>query len=70
MMVVVGGIHSVWGAIIGAGLLTIMPEFLRTLKDFEILVYGAVLLIIMIFLPKGLIGGLEYILNKLIKLRN
>jgi branched-chain amino acid transport system permease protein len=67
MMVVIGGMHSVWGALIGAALLTIMPEFLRALKDFEIFVYGAVLLLIMIFLPRGLIGGLEYLFSRLIK---
>jgi len=67
MMVVIGGMHSVWGALIGATLLTILPEFLRALKDFEIFVYGAVLLLIMIFLPRGLIGGLEYLFNRLIK---
>jgi len=67
MMVVIGGMHSVWGALIGAALLTILPEFLRALKDFEIFVYGAVLLLIMIFLPRGLIGGLEYLFNRLIK---
>jgi branched-chain amino acid transport system permease protein len=67
MMVVIGGMHSVWGALIGAALLTILPEFLRALKDFEIFVYGSVLLLIMIFLPRGLIGGLEYLFNRLIK---
>jgi len=67
MMVVIGGMHSIWGALIGTVLLTILPEFLRALKDFEILVYGAVLLLIMIFLPKGLIGGLEYLFNRLVK---
>lgn len=67
MMVVIGGMHSVWGALIGAALLTILPEFLRALKDFEIFVYGAVLLLIMIFLPRGLIGGLEYLFSRLIK---
>ncbi|MDY7033006.1 MAG: branched-chain amino acid ABC transporter permease [Thermodesulfobacteriota bacterium] len=64
MMVVIGGMHNLWGALIGAGLLTIMPEFLRALKDFEILVYGAILLIIMIYMPKGLIGGLGYLFNR------
>ncbi|MFH1626333.1 MAG: branched-chain amino acid ABC transporter permease [Pseudomonadota bacterium] len=67
MMVVIGGMHSIWGALIGAGLLTIMPEFLRAFKDFDILVYGSVLLLIMIFLPKGLVGGLEYLFNRLIR---
>ena len=65
MMVVIGGMHSVWGALIGAGILTIMPEFLRAFEDFEILVYGAILLLIMIFLPKGLVGGLENLVERL-----
>ncbi|MFH2012828.1 MAG: branched-chain amino acid ABC transporter permease [Pseudomonadota bacterium] len=67
MMVVIGGMHSVWGALIGATLLTILPEFLRALKDFEIFAYGAVLLLIMIFMPKGLVGGIEYLYDRLVK---
>jgi len=54
MMVIIGGMASVWGAIIGAALITFLPEWLLFLEDFDILAYGLVLLLIIIFLPKGL----------------
>jgi branched-chain amino acid transport system permease protein len=55
-MVIVGGMSSVWGAILGAALLSILPEYLRTFGDYDILVYGAIILIIMMFAPEGLAG--------------
>jgi branched-chain amino acid transport system permease protein len=56
MMVVVGGMHSIWGALIGTILLTFLGnEWLYVFHDFDILVYGAILLAIVMFLPEGLV---------------
>ncbi len=55
-MVVFGGRFSLWGALLGTVVLTILPESLRVIKDYDILVYGVVLLLVMIFLPRGLVG--------------
>jgi len=56
MMVMVGGMHNIWGAILGAWLLTFLGnEWLHVFHDFDILVYGAILLAIVMFLPEGLI---------------
>jgi len=55
-MVVVGGMTSVWGAIIGAALLTILSEYLRVFHDYDILIYGSILLLLIMFLPQGLFG--------------
>ena len=57
-MVVVGGMASIWGSLFGASLLTILPEWLHVFSDYEMIVYGLVLMIIMIFLPQGLTRGL------------
>jgi branched-chain amino acid transport system permease protein len=56
MMIVIGGIGSLEGAIIGALLLTFAPEYLRVFKDFRMILYGALLVLLMIFIPGGLIG--------------
>ena len=63
-MVVVGGMTSVWGAIIGAALLTLVPEYLRAFHDYDTLIYGSVLLLIVIFLPQGLFGGIFGLVKK------
>jgi branched-chain amino acid transport system permease protein len=55
-MVVVGGSASLWGALLGAALLTSLPEFLTVLQDYEMVVYGAILILVMMFAPKGLAG--------------
>lgn len=57
-MVVIGGMASVWGALLGAALLTLLPEALHAFADFEMVVYGLILMTVMIFLPQGLTRGL------------
>ena len=55
-MVVIGGMSSVWGALMGTALLGLLPEVLRGFKDYDILIYGAILLLMMMFMPDGLFG--------------
>jgi branched-chain amino acid transport system permease protein len=59
MMVVVGGTETIWGAILGAAILTLLPEYLRGLEDFEVLAYGAILMAVLLFMPKGILEGLQ-----------
>jgi len=53
-MVVVGGIGSFWGPVIGASILTLLPEYLRAYEGLEVVIYGLILVAVMMFLPKGL----------------
>ena len=57
-MVVVGGMASVFGSIVGAAILTLLPQFLSAFKDWETVVFGVILIATMIFMPKGLISEL------------
>jgi len=52
---VVGGLPNVAGPILGAALLTALPEILRPLKDYRDIFQGAILLFVIIFLPRGLV---------------
>ncbi len=52
---VVGGLPNVAGPILGAVLLTALPEILRPLKDYRDIFQGAILLFVIIFLPRGLV---------------
>jgi branched-chain amino acid transport system permease protein len=58
-MVVLGGMGSLWGAVAGAVFLTGLPEILRAIEDYDILLYGGLLILCMIFLPGGLAEGAE-----------
>ena len=55
-MVAVGGMEHIWGAIVGTAVLTILPEYLRFFQDFDILIYGVILMAIMLLRPEGLYG--------------
>ena len=56
IMITSGGMGSLWGAVIGAAIFTLLPEFLKFFQDYDILVYGVVLMLMMMFLPDGLTG--------------
>ncbi len=58
-MVVLGGLGNMWGAFVGATLLTVIPELLRTVADLRLLIYGAVLILMMRVRPQGILGQLE-----------
>lgn len=57
-MVVVGGMASVYGSLIGAILLTALPQALATFEGWETVVFGAILMGFMIFLPRGIVPTL------------
>lgn len=54
-MVVLGGMASTFGAVVGAALLTLLPQLLSGIEDFEMVVFGLILMLTLIFLPKGLV---------------
>jgi branched-chain amino acid transport system permease protein len=53
---VLGGSNLVWGPILGAFLLTLLPEALRAASDYRMMIYGAILVLMMAFRPQGLIS--------------
>lgn len=59
VMVVLGGMTSVPGSIVGAFFLTVLPEFLRAFESIEILLFGGILVLCMMYLPDGLAGGFD-----------
>ena len=57
-MVVVGGLGSIYGSFLGAVILTMMPEFLRVFQDFDIIIYGLMLILMTMYMPGGLVSGI------------
>ena len=64
VMLILGGSSSIGGAILGAALLTLLPEVLRPLKNSYIMVYGAAVVAMIIFMPRGLVGLIEAFTNR------
>jgi len=58
IMVVFGGMASVFGAVVGAAVLTTLPQLLTVLKDYEMMVFGAVLIVTMVGFPQGIVPTL------------
>lgn len=58
IMVVFGGMASVFGAVVGAAVLTMLPQLLTVLKDYEMMVFGGVLIATMVFFPQGVVPTL------------
>jgi branched-chain amino acid transport system permease protein len=56
-MVILGGMGSVVGSIVGAVTLTVVPELFRQFHDYQDLAYGALLVALLIWRPQGLLGG-------------
>lgn len=64
-MVVIGGLGSIYGSFLGAALLTLLPEFLRFMQDYDIIFYGLLLVLMIMFMPGGLVRGLPALFMKI-----
>ena len=58
-IVVLGGMGSIVGVIIGALILILLPEYLRAFSDYRMLAFGALLVIMMVFRPQGIIANVR-----------
>jgi len=66
MIVVLGGMGSMMGSIVGATVLTSLPLLMRELSDFRMIIYALLLILVMIFKPSGLMGKYDFSLSHII----
>lgn len=66
-MVIIGGLGSIYGSFLGAAILTLLPEFLRVVQDYDIVVYGVMLIVMIMFMPGGLVRGIPDLARFLLK---
>lgn len=59
-MVVLGGLGSIPGTILGTAVLTAAPEMLRFFQEYRMMIYGALLVLFMIFRPNGFLGDVRW----------
>lgn len=62
-MVIIGGLASIVGPFLGAALLTLLPELLRTFQDYDIIVYGLLLVLMTMYMPGGLVRLPHVVMN-------
>jgi len=56
-IIVAGGLGTFWGPLLGAVILGVMPEVFRPLVDYRMFLYAAILLLMIRFMPGGILGG-------------
>ncbi len=66
VMVVLGGMGSFTGSILSAIALTILPEFLRAIHEYRMILYSLALIIVMLYRPSGLLGREEFQISKIL----
>jgi branched-chain amino acid transport system permease protein len=60
IMVIIGGLGSVTGSLVGAFFLTFLPEIFREFSTWRMVIYGLAVVLVMVFRPQGLLGGIEF----------
>lgn len=68
IIVIFGGLGSISGSVLGAVVLTFLPELLRAVDKWRLVAYGAAVILIMISRPRGLMGGMELTPNGIKKI--
>jgi branched-chain amino acid transport system permease protein len=63
VIVVLGGLGSLFGSVVSAAALTILPELLRGFAEYRMVIYSLLLVTVMIFKPSGLCGRYEFSLG-------
>jgi branched-chain amino acid transport system permease protein len=56
LYVVLGGVNNLWGPLLGASVMTLLPEYFRVLADWRPTVFGLAILIMLLFRPQGLLA--------------
>jgi branched-chain amino acid transport system permease protein len=56
LYVVLGGVNNLWGPLLGATVMTLLPEYIRVLQDWRPSVFGAAILVMLLFRPDGLLA--------------
>ena len=64
IMMIVGGIGTFYGPVIGALGITLLLEKLRFLSDYRLMIYGFILFIVIFFMNKGIVGFIQQIFNR------
>lgn len=61
---VIGGLGSLTGSVLGAIIVTILPEIFRSLAEYRMLIYGIAVILIIMFKPSGLYGYREFSIKR------
>ncbi|MDT5026752.1 MAG: branched-chain amino acid transport system permease protein, partial [Micromonosporaceae bacterium] len=66
LMILLGGLRSIWGAVVGAMFFVWLPELLRPVQSYTTVIYSFLLLLTIIVLPDGIVGTLSKLTRKVV----
>jgi branched-chain amino acid transport system permease protein len=64
---IVGGMYSIWGGLLGGGALRILPELLRPVADYQELFFATLVIVVVMFFPRGLTGLINRVTRSIMK---
>jgi branched-chain amino acid transport system permease protein len=64
VMAVLGGLGSILGSLVGTAILVILPQFLTVFHEYEHVVLGAIIVVFLIFLPRGIVPALASLIRR------
>lgn len=67
IMVIIGGLGSITGSIVGTFFLTFLPEVFRAFSEWRMVIYGAAVVAVIALRPQGLLGGIEFSPTRIIR---
>lgn len=65
LMVIFGGVGTLLGPLVGAGILTYIPELFQDFKEWQVFAYGAMLAAVMFLMPNGIVGSAGDLVHRL-----
>jgi branched-chain amino acid transport system permease protein len=65
MYLVIGGMGTFWGPLIGTLFLVTLPEFLRMFQEYRLMLLGILLILTVTFLPDGIVGGVRILRRRM-----
>jgi branched-chain amino acid transport system permease protein len=67
LMILLGGLRSIWGPVVGAFFVVWLPELLRPVKEYQTVIFSLLLLVTIIVLPLGIVGTLTETTRRLVR---
>jgi len=67
LMVALGGFAGIWSVVFGVGFVVLTGEALKPFGHYDVVIYGALLVIVMVWCPRGLLAGLELVWRALLR---
>ncbi len=59
VMVLIGGAGTLWGPVLGSLIIIIINEYLQVFSDYRMAIYGLIIVVVLFFLPKGIVGTIK-----------